>query len=189
MPHISQRRRELHQLAESKKELFAQWLLLRRRIQLHELLDELDTCPILELKRLRFRRLNLLLTLIRKDEHAIESRRFLYRLPYRSVQSDEMFDRLVFTYNVPHFKQMARMNFSTFLRIVALIQDHSVFHTDDASYRKQRKVWQQALVCFERLGCNGNGASVGRFAREFGIGVGTVVLYTKCKEPLWVYPT
>jgi hypothetical protein len=29
------------------------------------------------------------------------------------------------------------------------------------------------------LGYNGNGASVGRFAREFGIGVGTVVLYTQ----------
>jgi hypothetical protein len=40
-------------------------------------------------------------------------------------------------------------------------------------------VWQQALVCFERLGCNGNGASVGRFAQSFGIRVGTVVLYTQ----------
>jgi hypothetical protein len=74
---------------------------------------------------------------------------------------------------------MAGMNFPTFLCIVALIQNRPVFRTDAASYQKQRKVWQQALVCFERLGCNGNGASVGRFAREFGIGMGTVVLYTE----------
>ncbi len=49
-------------------------------------------------------------------------------------------------------------------------------------------MWQQALLCFERLGCNGNGASVGRFAREFGIGVRTVVLYTTrvVKALLWL---
>ncbi len=178
MPHITQRRRELNQLAKSKDNFFAEWLLLRRRIQLHELFDNLDTCSFLELKKLRFRHLNLLLTQIRKGEHAKESTRFLSRQPYR-FQSDEMFERPVFTYNVPHFRQMARRDFSTFLRIVALIQNHPVFCTDKASYRKQRKVWQQALVCFERLGCNGNDASVEGFAREFGIGVGTVVFYTQ----------
>ncbi len=88
---------------------------------LHDLFDELDTCPVLELKRLRFRHLNLLLAQIRRDEHTIKWRKFLYRLPYCSVQRDEMFVRLVSTYNVPHFRLMARMNFPMFLGIVALI--------------------------------------------------------------------
>ncbi|CAG8637860.1 3217_t:CDS:2, partial [Gigaspora rosea] len=39
----------------------------------------------------------------------------------------------------------------------------------------QRPVWQQLAVMLEHLGCNGNGAFVGRFARQWGLGIGTVV--------------
>ena len=35
----------------------------------------------------------------------------------------------------------------------------------------------QMAVTFERLGCHGNAASVGRIARSLGIGNGTVTLY------------
>jgi len=35
------------------------------------------------------------------------------------------------------------------------------------------------MVTLERLGCDGNGASVGRLAHTCGIGVGTVILYSK----------
>ncbi len=178
MPHTSQRRQELDNLCDAKEKLVAEWLLLKRSILLLELFDDVENCSFLELKHLRLQHVNLLLRQIRDEEESIESKRYLSRPSYRSISSDNMFDRLVFSYDVPHFRQMARMDFSTFLQVVAMIQDHPIFHTDDACYKKQWKVWQQALVCFERLGCNGNGASVGRFAREFGIGVGTVVLYT-----------
>jgi len=34
------------------------------------------------------------------------------------------------------------------------------------------------MITLERFGCEGNGVSVGRTARSFGVGNGTVVLYT-----------
>ncbi|CAG8829464.1 22800_t:CDS:1, partial [Gigaspora rosea] len=34
-------------------------------------------------------------------------------------------------------------------------------------------------VTLESLGCNENGASVGRFARQWSLGIGTVIKYTE----------
>ena len=47
------------------------------------------------------------------------------------------------------------------------------------SRNSQREVWIQLLVALERLGCEGNGASVGRIARAAGISTGAVTLYTQ----------
>ena len=44
------------------------------------------------------------------------------------------------------------------------------------SRNKQSDVWIQLLVALERFGTQGNGASVGRTARRFGIGNGTVFI-------------
>jgi hypothetical protein len=136
MPHISQRRQELNNLNDIKEEMVTEWLLLKRSILIHDFIDDAETCPLLELKYLRLLYLSLLLKQKSKEENEIESRRYLARPSYCSVSSDDMFDRLAFTYDVHHFRQMARMDFSTFLHVVALIQDHAIFHTDDASYRK-----------------------------------------------------
>jgi hypothetical protein len=40
-------------------------------------------------------------------------------------------------------------------------------------------VWIQLLVALEKLGCEGNGASIGRIARSAGISSGAVTLYTQ----------
>ncbi|CAG8615182.1 17831_t:CDS:2 [Cetraspora pellucida] len=58
-----------------------------------------------------------------------------------------------------------------------LIRNNPVFL--NKSKNLQRPVWQQLAIALERLGCNGNGASVGRFARQWGLGISTVVKYTK----------
>jgi len=46
------------------------------------------------------------------------------------------------------------------------------------SYHKQIDVKIQIAVALERLGCDGNGVSVGRIAVQMGLGYGTVHLYT-----------
>ena len=74
------------------------------------------------------------------------------------------------------FRQVFRMNKLSFHHLVGKIENHPVFHNN--SRNPQRDVWIQILVALERLGCQGNGASVGRIARSNGIGDGTVVLYT-----------
>src|SRR4051812_38440772 len=89
-----------------------------------------------------------------------------------------MFDHLLTAYDTSSFHQIAQMNFTTFCWIVDLIKDSPVFQTDSESQFKQWPVWQQTIICFERLGHYSSGASVGQFAQEFGIGVGTIVLYT-----------
>jgi hypothetical protein len=125
MPPVSQRRQKLNHLGESKEGLVAEWMLLKRSIWLRELFDDdVENCPLLELKHLRLHRFNLLLQHIIGEEHEIELMRFLSRPPYRTVQSNAEFDWLAFTYDVPHFRQMAKMDFPTFLYIVSLIQDH-----------------------------------------------------------------
>ncbi|CAG8768753.1 12919_t:CDS:2, partial [Dentiscutata erythropus] len=43
----------------------------------------------------------------------------------------------------------------------------------------QRPVWQQLAFTLKQLNCNGNGASVEKFARQWGLEIGTVIKYTK----------
>lgn len=50
---------------------------------------------------------------------------------------------------------------------VEMIEDHPVF--DKGSRRKQSPVWLQLLVVLNRLGCDGNGASIQRTAMFNGI--------------------
>ena len=83
---------------------------------------------------------------------------------------------LLWEYSETEFEQTVRVNRDTFTFIVLKITDHPVFQNN--SRNTQREVWIQALVALEKLGCEGNGASVGRIARSAGIGNGTVTLYT-----------
>jgi hypothetical protein len=60
---------------------------------------------------------------------------------------------------------------------ITQLESHPIFMNQ--SRCKQKPAWVHILVTLERLGCEGNGASVGKTARACGIGAGTVVLYTK----------
>ncbi|KAA1077232.1 hypothetical protein PGT21_015776 [Puccinia graminis f. sp. tritici] len=71
------------------------------------------------------------------------------------------------------FKQAVRTTKSGFMWLLGLITLNPVFHS--ASFRPQLPVPHQLALTLERLGSNGNGASVGRFSRNLGVGRGTVI--------------
>jgi hypothetical protein len=63
------------------------------------------------------------------------------------------------------------------VKIVNILSEHEVFY--NSSVHAQHPVWIQVMLTFERLGCDGNGASVGHFARLTGISAGSVVKFTE----------
>jgi len=71
------------------------------------------------------------------------------------------------------FQLLARMSKRSFKSLEQLIRHNSVFA--NISPNPQRAVWIQMLVALERLGCDGNGVSVGRVALTFGVSVGYIV--------------
>ena len=58
-----------------------------------------------------------------------------------------------------------------------MIEDHPVF--DRTSRHKQSPVWLQLLVVLNRLGCDGNSASIQRTAMINGISYGSVKKFTE----------
>ena len=69
------------------------------------------------------------------------------------------------------------MSKQSFFKLISLIEDNPIFHSN--SNHTQAHVAIQLAVTLERLGCDGNGVSVGRVARNFGVASGTVVLFTR----------
>ncbi|POW15320.1 hypothetical protein PSTT_02183 [Puccinia striiformis] len=74
------------------------------------------------------------------------------------------------------FKQEFRMTRASFLKLCARVADDPVFQNN--SNNPQRPITEQMMVTLKRLGCFGNGTSVGMLARFFRVGEGTVELYT-----------
>ena len=95
----------------------------------------------------------------------------------KTIKSNDFFQTLLLNYNDYNFKQITRVSKETFWYIEGLIHNNPGF--SNKSKILQRPVWQQLAVTLERLGCNGNGASVERFARQWGLGIGIVIKYTK----------
>lgn len=108
------------------------------------------------------------------------------RTLYKAVSIPKSIEfRDVVLFNLPdnEFRQAVRMNKPTFQFLFEEISEHSIFQNN--SRNKQQDVRIQMAVALEKLGCDGNGASVGRIARcmgtfmllNIGIGNGTVTLY------------
>ncbi|KAA1118046.1 hypothetical protein PGT21_050027 [Puccinia graminis f. sp. tritici] len=93
------------------------------------------------------------------------------RLPART--RDEFDLAQLFNMRDDDFKQAVRTTKSGFTWLLALISFNSVFHS--SSFRPQLPVPHQLALTLERLGSNGNGASVGRFSRNLSVGRGTVI--------------
>lgn len=74
------------------------------------------------------------------------------------------------------FRQIFRMNKDSLEYLINRLSLHPVFNNN--SRNRQQPVFVQILVALSQLGCNGNGASVGRISRMCGVGYGTVLLYT-----------
>jgi hypothetical protein len=80
-----------------------------------------------------------------------------------------------FSCDEKEFLEHMRMKHNTFLFILNKIKYHPIFGS--FSNNPQRPVFQQLAVVLELFGLHGNGASLGRFSRRWGIGHGSVVLY------------
>ncbi|OAV86398.1 hypothetical protein PTTG_29931 [Puccinia triticina 1-1 BBBD Race 1] len=75
------------------------------------------------------------------------------------------------------FKQAVRTTQSGFVWLLEKIYANPIFQSN--SPRQQLPIPHQLALTLERLGSNGNGASVGRFARNLCVGRGTVVKITR----------
>lgn len=90
--------------------------------------------------------------------------------------------------NLPEqeFRQSVRMSKESFQDLVLRIKTHPIFHNNSNCPQRPVhihttyiQVWLQLMVTLERMGLDGNGASVGRIARGAGIGNGSVTLYVR----------
>ena len=75
------------------------------------------------------------------------------------------------------FKACFRIHKSSFLTLLHLLHDHPVFHNN--SMNPQRPVWQQLMVALYHFGSDGSGGASEKISIKFGIGKGTVYLYTQ----------
>jgi hypothetical protein len=106
---------------------------------------------------------------------AIQSHR--YMRPREPVErAPDYGDFLLHCLVEKRFKLHFRMTRSSFFKLTEEISGNAVFQND--SNHPQRPVHEQLMVTLKRLGCNGNGVSVGALATFFRIGEGTVELYT-----------
>jgi hypothetical protein len=92
------------------------------------------------------------------------------------IPKDKRLKELFWRYPDATFRQIARMDKRSFVKLADLIQDHPVF--ESKSLHKQEEPFYQLLVVLSRLGCNGNGAAIGWFSRMAGVSHGTVCKYT-----------
>jgi hypothetical protein len=81
-------------------------------------------------------------------------------------------------YGPRDFKQVARMDVRSFERLVEMISNDQIFHSENKN-KKQAPAWIQMLVVLTRLGCYGNGASVGRIGLTSGFSLGSVCHFTR----------
>ncbi|KAG1691776.1 hypothetical protein DVH05_026150 [Phytophthora capsici] len=109
----------------------------------------------------------------------IASYRYLNQREY-AVRSTSYRD-LLFSFGESEFRQYVRVKKTTFSFIMELTQEHSVFHREtnsDKARKPQRDVAIQLAVALEWYGSCCNGNSMGRIARVYKLGAGTVSLYT-----------
>ena len=105
---------------------------------------------------------------------AVTGSRYLNERSYCVPKSGALVD-IIMQFSDREFKVIARCDW--LIRLVKMIEDHPVF--DRTSRHKQSPVWLQLLVVLNRLGCDGNGASIQRTAMLNGISYGSVKKFTE----------
>ena len=99
-----------------------------------------------------------------------------YLNPRTLIPKSEGWTEILWHIPESQFRQLIRMDQISFVRLLARIEDHPVFHNE--SLREQEKIWIQLSVALNRLGCYGNGASIGRIAFFSGYSYGSVCNFT-----------
>ena len=95
-----------------------------------------------------------------------------YLSPRESIPQSSGLRNLLHQFPDNTFKQMVRCSKENFARIADLIKNDPIFH--NRSPCSQYSVEIQLMVTLNRLGCDGNGASLGALSRMFGISHGAV---------------
>ena len=108
----------------------------------------------------------------------IKSSRYMAPKCKRSIPISNFMTSVLFNLPEKQFKQHARMSKHAFSVILELIQGDTVFQNNANNY--QAPIMHQLIVALYRFGMYGNAASAGQVATRFGIGAGTVDLYTNC---------
>jgi hypothetical protein len=98
-----------------------------------------------------------------------------YMNPRNVIPKSRSLMDLLLAYEDHQFKVIARMTKSSFLAVLNMIESNPVFHND--SRHPQAPVSLQLIVFLNRLGFDGNGASVNRNAIFCGVSVGAVDMY------------
>ncbi|EFP91930.2 uncharacterized protein PGTG_17957 [Puccinia graminis f. sp. tritici CRL 75-36-700-3] len=101
-----------------------------------------------------------------------------YLEPRGAPKSQGEFDiERLFDMSDNDFRQAARTTKHGFIKVLDTIFDNEVFHC--GGHRPQLPIPHQLALTLERLGSNGNGASVGQFSRNLQVARGTVVKVTR----------
>jgi hypothetical protein len=106
---------------------------------------------------------------------SVESRWYL-RPRTQIIKGPETNDYFLNVMEEKRFKIHFRMKRESFLLLCNRVLGNQIFHNN--SHHPQQPVQEQMMVTLSRLGCFGNGASIGRLAAQFRIGEGTVERYT-----------
>jgi hypothetical protein len=106
----------------------------------------------------------------------IASKRFINLRQH--VHKNKTMQEALWKFGEREFRMHARMNQASFLTLLTKICEHPVFGKQDQRH-KQAPVWSQLFVVLQRLGCDGNGASVGRCGTIFGFSAGSVCKFTE----------
>ncbi|MBW0494362.1 hypothetical protein O181_034077 [Austropuccinia psidii MF-1] len=96
----------------------------------------------------------------------------LNKTPLESFDMDHLFNM-----RDDDFRQGMRTSKEGFVFIYEKIKNHAVFKNNSTC--KQLPISHQLALTLEHLGSNGNGGSVGKFARNFQVGQGTVIAITR----------
>ena len=94
------------------------------------------------------------------------------------VHKNRSMNEMLWRYGDKEFKMLVRMKKESFLKLLDLISTHPVFGNNHQRH-KQAPIWVQLMVVLGRLGCDGNGVSVGRCGINSEFSVGSVCKFTE----------
>ncbi|KAG2216362.1 hypothetical protein INT45_001614 [Circinella minor] len=104
--------------------------------------------------------------------------KYHYLNPRRNIPKLTEYASFFFSWDNAEFRNIVRMNKSTFALLTKKIAKHEVFKSK-GSGRNQRPVWLQLACTLERLAHDGTGQSVHGISRQWGIASGSVSTYMK----------
>ena len=96
--------------------------------------------------------------------------------PICNVPKSDAMERMMFQFPDRQFRIIARCDKASFVRLVGDLETHASYR--NASRHGQKPIWIQVMMTLSRLGCEGNGASIGATAIHWGKSFGSVVNYT-----------